>query len=142
MRQSDLQVWKVQCDCGNRAEVFECDLVSGAITSCGPTFLSIPAIRRQRRIAQWPPTINQHSWRKHFRRPVTWTLPDVQEDHLKITERLIRHLFLNHDSPAASAREAFALAGRVQEASPRVSFAPYIRAHSVSRNRVPARSPP
>ena len=35
MRQSDLQVWKVQCDCGNRAEVFECDLVSGAITSCG-----------------------------------------------------------------------------------------------------------
>ena len=35
MRQSDLQVWKVVCDCGNRAEVFECDLVSGAITSCG-----------------------------------------------------------------------------------------------------------
>ena len=35
MRQSDLQVWKVQCDCGNKAEVFECDLASGAITSCG-----------------------------------------------------------------------------------------------------------
>jgi hypothetical protein len=35
MRQSDLQVWKVQCDCGNTAEAFICDLVSGAITSCG-----------------------------------------------------------------------------------------------------------
>ena len=27
MRQSDLQVCKVQCDCGNTAEAFECDLV-------------------------------------------------------------------------------------------------------------------
>ena len=34
-KNDDLQIWLFRCDCGNQIEAFSCDVISGAIKSCG-----------------------------------------------------------------------------------------------------------